>query len=145
VIGIAGRAKQNNDLIGRDRFPLKSLSLTGIPKAMSEKIKDPTEADASFETAMERLDGIVEQMEANKLPLEELLRGYEEGLKLVKFCTEKLDSAEKRIEIITRDAMGKPQVTEFDPVEKAQSAVSDPGKGVKKPTAPSRSDDISLF
>jgi len=90
------------------------------------------EAEANFESAMERLDAIVEQMEANKLPLEDLLRSYEEGLKLVKFCSEKLDAAEKRIEIITRDAMGKPQITDFESTE-------------KKPTQPSRSEDISLF
>ena len=99
---------------------------------MSEKTPNSKATEASFESAMERLDAIVEQMEANKLPLEELLRGYEEGLKLVKFCSEKLDAAEKRIEIITRDAMGKPQITEFEPTE-------------KKPTPPSRSEDISLF
>ena len=103
---------------------------------MAKKGQDNGEpaVETSFETAMERLDQIVEQMEANKLPLEELLCGYEEGLKLVKLCSEKLDRAEKRIEIITRDAMGKPQVTEFEPE-----------LATEKPAPPSRSEDISLF
>jgi exodeoxyribonuclease VII small subunit len=91
------------------------------------------ETNLTFEKAMQRLDEIVEQMEANKLPLEELLTGYEEGLKLVKLCSEKLDAAEKRIEIITRDATGKPQVAEFEPSKPAPAP------------APSRSEDISLF
>jgi len=104
---------------------------------------DSQAAEVSFESAMERLDAIVEQMEANKLPLEQLLSGYEEGLKLVKFCSEKLDAAEKRIEIITRDAIGKPQIAEFEPTEKA---VEKPQPTQKKPsTPPSRSEDISLF
>lgn len=103
---------------------------------MSEIKKDPKQTEPTFESAMERLDAIVEQMEANKLPLEDLLRGYEEGLKLVKFCSEKLDSAEKRIQIITREAMGKPQVVEFEPQAPQQE---------KKTPPPSRSEDISLF
>ena len=47
----------------------------------------------SFENAIERLEAIVEQMESDSLPLEDLLTRYEEGLKLVKFCSEKLDAA----------------------------------------------------
>ncbi len=97
------------------------------------EIKDPAQAELTFEKAMQRLDEIVEQMEANKLPLEELLTGYEEGLKLVKLCSEKLDAAEKRIEIITRDATGKPQVTEFEPAKASPAST------------PTRSEEISLF
>jgi len=68
----------------------------------------------TFENAIERLEAVVEQMESDSLPLEDLLSRYEEGLKLVKFCSEKLDSAEKRIEIIARDASGKAKLVEFD-------------------------------
>src|SRR5438093_13598216 len=68
----------------------------------------------SFENAIERLEVIVEQMESDSLPLEDLLTRYEEGLKLVKFCSEKLDTAEKRIEIIARDAAGKARLVEFE-------------------------------
>ena len=72
------------------------------------KRTDQTEpaAEQTFEGAMERLEKLVERMEADKLPLDELLVRYEEGVKLVKFCSEKLTAAEKRIEIITRDASG---------------------------------------
>lgn len=72
----------------------------------------------SFENAIERLEQIVEQMENDKLPLEDLLVRYEEGIRLVKICSEKLDAAEKKIEMITRDAAGKPQLAEFEPQEK---------------------------
>lgn len=67
---------------------------------------------------MGRLEELVEKMEARKMPLEELLVSYEEGVKLVKICSEKLDAAEKRIEIITRDAAGKPKAVEFEPDRK---------------------------
>jgi exodeoxyribonuclease VII small subunit len=76
----------------------------------------------TFETAMERLEHIVEQMESENLPLEDLLKRYEEGVKLVKICEDKLKSAEQRIEIITRDAAGEAQLAEFEPEKKAATA-----------------------
>ncbi len=76
----------------------------------------------TFETAMERLEHIVEEMESDKLPLEDLLKRYEEGIQLVKVCEEKLKSAEQRIEILTRNAAGEPQLAEFEPEKKAPAA-----------------------
>ena len=72
----------------------------------SNAAADP--APPSFESAMERLEAVVEQMENSKLPLEELIRCYEEGTQLIKVCSERLSAAEQRIEIITRDAAGQP-------------------------------------
>ncbi len=81
---------------------------------MATKNQDAKKVETSFEDAIERLESIVEQMESDKLPLEELLVRYEEGVKLVKVCSEKLQAAEKRIEIIARDAAGKPKTAPFD-------------------------------
>ena len=64
---------------------------------------------------MGRLEAIVEQMESGKMQLEELIVRYEEGMKLVKTCQERLASAEQRIEIITRNQAGKPAVQPFEP------------------------------
>jgi exodeoxyribonuclease VII small subunit len=75
---------------------------------------------ATFESSIERLEAIVGQMESDKLPLEELLARYEEGVKLVKLCTEKLEEAGRRMEIITRDANGNPETAEFDAAKKNQ-------------------------
>jgi exodeoxyribonuclease VII small subunit len=44
----------------------------------------PSDPDISFETAVERLEQIVEAMESDKLPLADLLVRYEEGTRLVK-------------------------------------------------------------
>jgi len=85
--------------------------------SMTKKI-ETKKPDQAFEPAIERLEAIVEEMESDKLPLEELLARYEEGVQLVKFCSEKLEAAGKRIEMITRDAGGKPQVSDFDPEKK---------------------------
>jgi exodeoxyribonuclease VII small subunit len=70
---------------------------------------EPMTAEISFEAAMERLEKIVQEMESSKLPLEDLLVRYEEGIRLVGVCSERLASAENRIETLNRSANGKPQ------------------------------------
>ena len=74
---------------------------------MSNQAKKPG-PELNFEAAMDRLEEIVEQMESGKMLLEDLIVRYEEGMKLVKICQERLASAEQRIEIITRNNAGKP-------------------------------------
>src|ERR1700744_3564406 len=91
---------------------------------MATKTQEPKKEEQSFETAIGRLETIVEQMESDKLPLEDLLLRYEEGVKLVKFCSDKLQAAEKRIEIITRDAGGKPKTVPFDSEQTAPVSAS---------------------
>ena len=103
---------------------------------------EPKTNETTFESAVERLEQIVEAMESDQLPLEEMLERYEEGTRLVKLCSEKLVSAEKRIEIVTRNAAGKPQITEYDPATPPASTAPRAPKGTSKP-APS--DDVSLF
>jgi exodeoxyribonuclease VII small subunit len=61
----------------------------------------------TFESALERIEQIAAQMETGEMPLEQLVEAYEEGLKLVRFCAERLDEAEKRLEAITRDSAGR--------------------------------------
>jgi exodeoxyribonuclease VII small subunit len=89
---------------------------------MATKNQDAKKEEPSFETAIGRLESIVDQMESDKLSLEDLLARYEEGVKLVKLCSEKLQAAEKRIEIITRDAGGKPKTAAFDADQASSSA-----------------------
>ncbi|MEY2538739.1 MAG: exodeoxyribonuclease small subunit [Verrucomicrobiota bacterium] len=81
---------------------------------MSTKAK-PAATEINFETAMDRLEKIVGQMESGELPLEELIVRYEEGMNLVKVCQERLASAEQKIEIIARSSSGKPTVKDFAP------------------------------
>lgn len=74
----------------------------------------------SLETAIERINVIVAEMEVGTLPLETLIARYEEGLGLVKTCQEKLDAAEKRIQIISRDAQGRAALTDFNEPDNAE-------------------------
>ena len=39
-------------------------------------------------------------MESGDLPLDEALKSFEEGIKLIRFCQDKLDDAERRVEIL---------------------------------------------
>ena len=57
----------------------------------------PKKSAPSFEKAMEELDKIVDQMESDQLPLEELISHYERGAKLLTECESTLTSAKKRL------------------------------------------------
>lgn len=96
--------------------------------------------ELNFEAAMDRLEAIVDQMEDGKMPLEDLIVRYEEGMKLVKICQERLASAEQRIEIITRNNAGKPVVKEFEP--KGDASAAAPAAIDKEQT---QNDEVSLF
>jgi len=74
----------------------------------------PAAADKTrFEDALRRLEGVVERLEEGEIPLEEALKLFEEGVKLSRLCHQKLDEAEKRIELLTRDAEGKIRTKPF--------------------------------
>ena len=63
-------------------------------------------AKKTFEQAMKQLEQVVQDLESGDIPLEKAIQKFEEGIKLSKFCSEKLDESEKRITILTRDAAG---------------------------------------
>jgi exodeoxyribonuclease VII small subunit len=69
----------------------------------------------TFEQAIERLEKIVADMEAAELPLEDILKKYEDGTRLVRFCSQKLEEAEKKIELLTRKADGTVMLEPFEP------------------------------
>ena len=105
---------------------------------MSSKPK-PREAELNFEGAMDRLEKIVEQMESGKLPLEDLIVRYEEGMNLVKVCQERLAKAEQKIEIIARNSAGKTIVKDFEPTPEPPA----PTEGANE--SESTNDEIKLF
>jgi exodeoxyribonuclease VII small subunit len=70
-----------------------------------------------FEEALQKLEAIVARMEEGDLPLEEALKAFEEGVRLAKFCTGKLDEAERKVEKLIRDQAGKIQTTPFSEEE----------------------------
>jgi exodeoxyribonuclease VII small subunit len=79
-------------------------------------------------------------MESGKLPLEELIVRYEEGMNLVKICQERLANAEQKIEIIARNSAGKTVVKDFEPTQEAEAAAAS-----TVDESESTNDEIKLF
>ena len=96
---------------------------------MSEEIK--------FEKAMEKLEEIVEALEAGDLSLEDALKRYEEGVKLSVICQKRLSQAEKKVEMLVRSQDGKFSKEPFDYDEKAGEEAE--VKPVRKKAAPKES------
>ena len=67
-----------------------------------------------FEVALKRLEEIVSQMESSEMDLDKSLTMFEEGIKLVRFCSGKLDEAKKKVEVLTKKG-GVMVVMPFEP------------------------------
>jgi exodeoxyribonuclease VII small subunit len=63
--------------------------------------------DLPFEEALKKLEAIVEAMESEELPLEDLLAKYEQGTQLAKLCQEKLEAAELKVQQLEKNAVGE--------------------------------------
>lgn len=88
-----------------------------------------------FEDAMKRLEKIVNQMEAGDIDLDKTLADFEEGIKLVRFCSSKLEEAKKKIEVLVKKD-GKISAEPFIP-EKEEKNSKNPEK--------TTNDDLDLF
>lgn len=64
-------------------------------------------AEQKFEDAFRKLESIVKKLEDGNLSLEESLKAFEEGVRLSRFCSRKLDEAEKKVEILLKDSNGR--------------------------------------
>lgn len=73
-----------------------------------------TNKEMSFETAMARLEQIVNQLESGKATLDESLGLYEEGIALVRLCSDRLDKAEQKIKVVKNDANGESFEEDFN-------------------------------
>jgi exodeoxyribonuclease VII small subunit len=68
-----------------------------------------------FEDALNKLEKIVSKLEEGDIPLEESLKLFEEGIRLSRFCNQKLDEAEKRVEILLKGKNGILKPHPFEP------------------------------
>ena len=71
----------------------------------TEGVEPAAGEGATFEQMMERLEGLVSRLEGGDLSLEESIRAFEEGIKLVRQCTSVLGEAEKRIQRLTQEGV----------------------------------------
>ncbi len=74
-------------------------------------------AKESFEKGLKRLETIVAKMEGDEVSLDDSMKLFEEGVKLSRLCTEKLNEAETKVSILTRNEKGEISSEPFDPDE----------------------------
>lgn len=74
-------------------------------------------AEKRFETALARLEEIVQGLEKGDLPLEQSLKLFEEGVKLARLLNKRLDEAERKVEILLKDKSGNISAQPFDEEE----------------------------
>lgn len=67
-------------------------------------LKDNEQANLKFEEGLEKLEQTLAELESDGLPLEDAITKYEEGTKYYKFCKAKLESLERKIEIIMKNS-----------------------------------------
>lgn len=77
-------------------------------------MKDNDQPNRTFEASLEALEQIVRQLEKGDLPLEKSLELFEQGIRLSRECQERLNQAERRIEVLLRDNQGRPVVRAFE-------------------------------
>ena len=66
----------------------------------------PRKKEMSFESALERLEEIVESMESGEASLSDLLQKYSEGVELSKFCMAALDRTEQAMDLLIKESKG---------------------------------------
>jgi exodeoxyribonuclease VII small subunit len=69
----------------------------------------------SFEVALKELEAIVKQLETGEAKLEEALELFERGVKLTRYCQQKLEEAEKKVELLVKDSAGQYRAIPLEP------------------------------
>jgi len=78
-------------------------------------MKSTAAADSStVEQSLERIEALVAKMETGNLPLDEVIVTFEEGIKLVRDCRDKLTATEKRIQILISESEGARALADFE-------------------------------
>ena len=72
--------------------------------------------EMKFEKAIQRLEKIVDDLEKGEMDIDKSLKIFEEGIKMSRVCSKKLNEAEAKIEKLTKDQKGE-LVTKLFPVE----------------------------
>lgn len=82
-------------------------------------------AEMKFEEALKKLEKIVEDLEGGTLSLDDSLEKYEEGIRLSKACSKKLEVARKKVEILLKSEDGSAELKPFDESEAEEEAKTD--------------------
>ena len=86
----------------------------------SLKMKDnDMKNDINFEDAIKALEDAISRLESGEATLDESLELFNESVRLVKLCNQKLDSAEKKVRILLEKEDGTVDDAPFDPDDEA--------------------------
>ena len=114
---------------------------------------DPSAAEQSavssisFEEAMAELEGIVQEMDGEDVPLEHLMEKFSRGKKLLNFCQNRIDEAQQRVELISAGQDGaelQPFTAGNDSASNITKAASGKSQNNSLPPANDQDDDIRL-
>ena len=71
--------------------------------------------------AQKKFEEIVQDLESGDLPLEDSLKVFEEGMKLINFCSEKLEEVEQKVTSLVKESDGKYSQQPFEIEEKDET------------------------
>lgn len=71
-------------------------------------------AEVKFEDSLKKLEKIVEDLEKGDLSLDEALKKYQEGIELARLCSQRLESAKKKIDLLTKNKKGEFELKPLD-------------------------------
>ena len=87
----------------------------GVPlRSYFVRLREDAMAEMKFEDGLKRLEKIVEELESGNISLDDSLEKYEEGIKLSKACSRKLEIARKKVEILLKSEDGSVELQAFD-------------------------------
>lgn len=75
--------------------------------------------EIKFEESIKKLEGIVDELEAGTLSLDEAIKKYEEGMRLSGLCQKKLQDIQKKVEALVKDSSGKLVSKDFDSAQES--------------------------
>ena len=100
------------------------------------------EKKSNFENSLKELERIVRRLEEGDLPLEDSLKLFEDGVKLSRECQERLNQAERRIEVLLKDEDGNPQL---EIIKAADLREAEREPKIKKRIVFDEDEDVSPF
>lgn len=70
--------------------------------------------EIKFEEAIKKLEKIVEELEKGNLSLDEALKKYQEGMELSRLCSQRLENAKKKIDVLVKNKKGEFELKPLD-------------------------------
>ena len=103
------------------------------------------EKEINFESALKRLEEIAVKMEEGKLPLDESVKLYEEGVKLSKYCNWKLSDIDQKVEIVNQMELTEEDVAKMESPQVKKTTQKKKAKETEKKVEIEEDIDLPFF